>query len=201
MKLDELTKNVRNQLDQKLNIVKSITITNIPKQALFEKGHLIILLDEKNKPIASEFLKTNGNCIEIKNTILPKILVEEVLTKELILLENNNDSYTDYKNLLPSEKKNLTNYIKRAENLLIESSLRFGKVDKSKLTKQLNKQNGFFDEWMTEHGYNIPDENCLLEAFDEAEKNHDHNLKKRAYVAKCIHNLSILKEVQNGRKI
>lgn len=208
MKLNELTKNVKNQLEQKLNIVKSITIINIPKQTVFEKGDLIILLDEKNKPITSEFLKTNGICIEIKNTTIPKVFAEEVLAKDLILFETeqfniifDNNYYIDYKNLASEEKKDLIAYIKRSEKILTESSLRFGKIDKSKLTKQLNNQTGFFDEWMVEHGFNKPDNQCLLEAFTKAEKYHDHNLKKRAYIAKCIHNLSLLKEVHHGRKI
>ncbi len=201
MKLEELTKNVKLQLEQKLNIVKTISILNIPKQNLFEKGSLVILLDNKNKALTTEFLKDNGISIEMKNISFSKILIEHILLKDLKLFNSfdfdelyDNDLYIDYMDLGPKEKKEVKEHIKKSEKMLEESSLRFGKLDKSKLTKQLNTQTGLFDIWMQEHGFNIPNKPCLMEAYAEAEKFHDVPLKKRACIAKCFYKISLLKE-------
>ena len=63
------------------------------------------------------------------------------------------------------------------------------------LLKTIATQNGTFTLWMKEHNYTIPNDECLNEAFIEADKFHDFFLKKRASFAKTFYKISELKKI------
>lgn len=198
MKLEELTKNVKIHLEQKMNIKKSISILNIPKQALLEKGNLIILLDNNNKPIVTEF-KNNQFNMELKYIPFQKTTIDKLFESDVKIFEVSDfhesfdyDYYIDYKNIKPDGKKEIRNFIKSSEKKLQESNLRFGKTNKQDILKTILVQTGFFNIWMEDHGHTIPDKKCLREAYIEADNLKDFPLKKRAALSKCFYKISQL---------
>ena len=69
--------------------------------------------------------------------------------------------------------------------------LRFGKINELSLKKTINIQNGFFDSWMEENKFKIPDKECLKEAYHKSIIFNDGMLKKRAAAAKCFYKISM----------
>lgn len=208
MKINDLTFNIKSQLEQKLNIKNSLSIMNVPKQDLLEKGDLVVLLDDKNKPIICEFLKDGSYHVELKDITFPKMLVDSLLkSKATRIFETDDfnaefdmDYYIDYSQIETNEKRDIRNFVKSAEKKLEESSKRFGKMDKQSLMKTITSQNGTFTVWMNENGHSIPDKKCLQEAFAEADKFHDFPLKKRAGLAKCFHKISVVRGTDGKSK-
>ena len=170
---------------------------DVPKQTLLERGDIVILLDDKNKPIIVEFLKVGKHHIELKNTHFPKMLVEDILSSNKVKLfevsdfdsEFDNDKFINYNDLTVEQKKEIKTVIKNAENKLNSEHTRFGKLCNESLKKTISVQNGCFTTWMKEKGYETPDKNCLKEAYAEATLSNNMMLKKRAAAAKCFHKI------------
>lgn len=203
MKINDLTCAVKSQLEKKMNIKYSLSILNIPKQKLLEKGDIVILLDDNKKPIICEFLKVGTYHMELKDVTFPKLLIENIFNTEKLKMfetlndftEYANDYLIDYSDLESKEKKEIRTFINLAEKKIEESSTRFGKLNKQILLKTIATQNGTFTLWMKEHNYTIPNDECLNEAFIEADKFHDFFLKKRASFAKTFYKISELKKI------
>lgn len=206
MIVDDLTKGLRNKIEEIFSIKNSLSILNVPKQKLLERGNLIILLDDNNKPIIVEFVKSGKYHLELKNTSFPKLLVESIFKSDSTQLfettnfdiEFDNDYYINYNKLTPNEKNDLKTFIKHAENKLINEHMRFGTMCKDSLNKTINIQNGIFTVWMKENGFEIPNNECLKVAYKEAVESNDIQLKKRAAAAKCYH--KIYSEKLNAKK-
>lgn len=206
MIVDDLTKGLRNKIAEIFSIKNSLTVMNVPKQSLLEKGDIIILLSEKNKPIIVEFIKTGKYHLELKNASFPKLLVENILGSKSIKLfetedfdsEYDTDYYINYSDLDINDRRNFRTFIKNAEKKLYNDHVRFGKLSNESLKKTISVQNGLFTVWMKENGFDIPDKKCLKEAYNEALKHNDMQLKKRAVAAKCYHKVYL--EKLNGSK-
>ena len=206
MIVDDLTKGLRNRLEEMMGIKNSLSILNIPKQDLLDKGELVILLNDKNKPIIVEFLKVGKYHIELKNNQLPKILVESILESSKLKLfeaddfdvDYDTDNYINYSDLTAEQKKDIKAFIKISESKLCSEHMRFGKMSDESLKKTIGVQNGIFTIWMKEKGFETPNKECLKEAYAEAHSLNDMLLKKRAAAAKCFH--KIYTEKMNGRK-
>ena len=201
MKVDDLTKGLRNKFDEIFSIKNSLSILDIPKQTLLEKGDLVILLDDKNKPVIVEFLKVGKHHIELKNTQFPKMLVEDILTSGKTKLfevadfddEYDKDHFINYNDLTVDQKKEIKQVMKNAEAKLTIDNSKFGKLCNESLTKTINVQNGCFTTWMNEKGHKIPNKQCLKEAYQEAIDSNNMMLKKRAAAAKCFHKIFTVK--------
>ncbi len=202
MKVDDLTKGLRNKFDEIFSIKNSLSILDIPKQTLLEKGDLVILLDDKNKPVIVEFLKVGKHHIELKNTQFPKILIEDVMASDKIKLfevsdfdsDFDTDHFISYNDLSVDQKKEIKKVMKNAEAKLSQDHSKFGKLCNESLTKAINIQNGCFTAWMNEKGYVIPSKECLKEAYQEAIDSNNMMLKKRAVAAKCFHKIFTVKK-------
>ena len=206
MIVDDLTKGLRNRLDEMMGIKNSLSILNIPKQDLLDKGDLVILLNDKNKPIVVEFLKVGKFHVELKNNQFPKLLVESILKSDKLRLfevenfdaEFDTDHAISYSDLTADQKKDIKEFIKISESKLCTEHMRFGKMSNDSLKKTIGVQNGIFTVWMKENGFDVPNKECLKEAYHEAHQTNDMLLKKRAAAAKCFH--KIYMEKMNGRK-
>jgi hypothetical protein len=198
MKLNDLTKNIRENLRQKLKIKNTLSILNVPKQALLEKGNLVILLDDKNKPLSFSWAKDDKFHVELLSKF-PEELVESIFkskatrifeTEEDFDADIDMDYKVDYSDLEAILKKQLRELIKSGEKQLEEANTKFGKLDKNSLIKSLKTQSGSFNIWMTENGFEKPNVKCLKEAFKEADLKNDFPLKKRASFAKCFYKIA-----------
>lgn len=206
MIVDDLTKGLRNRFNEMMSIKNSLTILNIPKQGILDKGDLVILMNDKNTPIVVEFLKRDKLHIELKNNQFPKLLVESILTSGNISLfevtdfdpELDTDYKITYSDLSVEQKKDVRSFIKVSESKLCLENTRFGKISHQSLNKIIGMQNGIFTAWMKENGFETPNKECLKEAYNVAYTTNDMLLKKRAMVAKCLHKISM--EKINDRK-
>jgi hypothetical protein len=197
MIVDDLTKGLRNRLDEIFSIKNSLSILNIPKQDLLDKGEIVILLNDKNKPIIVEFLKVGKYHIELKNNQFPKLLVESILKSEKIKLfessdfdaEFDTDQYINYGDLTAEQKKDIKIFMKTSVSKLCEEHKRFGKMSDDSLKKTIGVQNGIFTIWMKENGFDTPNKECLKEAYKVSQASNDMLLKKRAVAAKCFHKI------------
>jgi hypothetical protein len=197
MIVEDLIKGVKNKLDRRLNIQNSLSIIDVPKQSLLEKGNIVVLLNEKNRPVIVEFLKLHKYHFELKNSNFPPILAENIL-KSAKLFDTtdfdemfDNDYYIKYSEMDGIDKKNVRLFVKNAENILTKEHLRFGKMSNESLKRTINIQNGVFTDWMEEHGFSKPNKQCLAEAYKEAHSSRDVLLKKRAVAAKCFYKISM----------
>ena len=79
MKMKELYQDVADMLQKKMNIQSSLTIMNVPKQKLLDRGDLVMLLDEKfekgtrlvleiHLPNQEHVVKTNGEIVWVKES-------------------------------------------------------------------------------------------------------------------------------------
>jgi hypothetical protein len=199
MIVDDLTKGLRNRLDEIFSIKNSMSILNIPKQNLLEKGELVILLSDKNKPVVVEFLKLGKFHLELKNTEFPKLLIEDIIQSEKIKLfdisesDGDKDYYINYGELKTEQKKDLKTFIKNTEEKIFQNHSRFDKFCSESFKKTIKIQNGAFSLWMNDNGFVIPDKKCIMEANTVAKKTNDMQLKKRANCAKCFHKIQTLK--------
>ena len=98
MKINDLTCAVKSQLEKKMNIKYSLSILNIPKQKLIEKGDIVILLDDKKKPIICEFLKVGAYHMELKDVTFPKLLIENIFNTEKLKMFETLSDFTEYAN-------------------------------------------------------------------------------------------------------
>jgi hypothetical protein len=197
MILDDLTKGLRNRLDEVFAIKNSLSILNIPKQELFDKGEIVVLLGANNKPVIVEFLKVGKYHVELKNTQFPKMLVEDILASNKAQLfettdydpDYDNDLFINYSDLTADQKKSIKLFMKNAETKICVEHTKFGKLSLEGFNKTINVQNGIFTTWMNERGYNEPNKECLKEAYRVAHESNDMLLKKRASAAKCFHKI------------
>ena len=150
MNIDDLTKNVKNKLDQKLNIKNSLSIINVPKQHLLDKGDLVVLLNDTNKSMVVEYLKDGHYHLNISGVTFPKLLVENIIElTETKLFETtdfdenfDNDYFVDYSKLSTNIKRDIRTFVRGSEEKIREEHLRFGKFCKKSLKKTITSQNG-----------------------------------------------------------
>jgi len=199
MKLKGLISNAKEALQRKMNIKHSLSIMNIPKQKFLDSGDLVILMDEKNDVLAMEWLRDGFYHVEIKGNFNTEIISESLKNKGTRLFETANfnpifdmDYVVDYKNLEPSTKKKLREFIQSAEKLYENRFSKFSKgLNKQTWLKNIKLQNGSFTEWCKEKGYDKASDKCILEAFKIADITNDHALKKRAAMAKCFNKIAL----------
>lgn len=203
MKLNDLTKTIRENIRKKLNIVSTLTILNVPKQKLLEKGNMILLLDEDVKPISFSWTKDNKEYLELHfplcETLIANIVISDN-TKQFESEQNNGDSendmdfVVDYNDLDTILKKKLRDLIRSGEKQLEESNSKFGKFNKVSLLKNFKSTQGSFDQWLKDKGFGTPNIECFKEAYKEADQKNDLPFKKRAAYAKCLYKINVSKK-------
>lgn len=189
MKLTELHKNVKLTLDRFLNISETLSIQGIPKQKFFDKGDLVILLDENKESVSMEWFKNGHYHIELKGKLSTDFLSEAIKISE----ESNNDIIS-YKVLSPILKNMLKFELKLLEDIIEKRYSKFNnKLDKNVWLKSVQLHNGSFTEWCVTHNYGQVTDEAITEACIIAENTNDHLLKKRAMFSKCFLKLATFK--------
>ncbi len=193
MTLTDLREKTQIALAKKMDIKQSLSIINIPKQNFLDKGNLVILLNPENEAIVSEWLKDEQYHIGLKNQLTNETINKILQLNTVQLFETDNfdavldmDYVVNYSDLKPDIKNLLKEYIKLTETNIIKTFTRFGKTDKVSWVKNIQAQNGSFTSWREEKGYTSTTNECIREAYNEAEMKHDYLLKKRASFAKCF---------------
>ena len=202
MKLKALHQEVEKRLKQKLNIFSSLSIMNVPKQKLLDKGDLVMLLDENSDVVSTEWLKDGHYHVEIP-TPIDKNELEEILQHDGIrVFETKNfdaimdlDRVIDYMRLTPSTKKKLKKYMALTEQKFEQRYSKFGnKADKQTWLQAITKQNGIFTLWCKEHGYETATTEAINEAYKVGDRTNDWSLKRRAAMAKCFNKIKIRRD-------
>ena len=202
MKLKALHQEVEKRLKQKLNIFSSLSIMNVPKQKLLDKGDLVMLLDENSDVVSTEWLKDGHYHVEIP-TPIDKNELEEILQHDGIRVFETKkfdaimdlDRVIDYMRLIPSTKKKLKKYIALTEQKFEQRYSKFGnKADKQTWLQAITKQNGIFTLWCKENGYETATTEAINEAYKVGDRTNDWSLKRRAAMAKCFNKIKIRRD-------
>jgi hypothetical protein len=202
MKLKALHQEVEKRLKQKLNIFSSLSIMNVPKQKLLDKGDLVMLLDENSDVVSTEWLKDGHYHVEIP-TPIDKNELEEILQHDGIRVFETKkfdaimdlDRVIDYMRLIPSTKKKLKKYIALTEQKFEQRYSKFGnKADKQTWLQAITKQNGIFTLWCKENGYETATTEAINEAYKIGDRTNDWSLKRRAAMAKCFNKIKIRRD-------
>lgn len=194
MKLATLISDVKKTLQEKMNIHHSLTVMNIPKQTILDKGDLILLLDNKNQVKISEWLKDGFYHTELKSELNETFINNLMKNENLRLFEIENfepefdmDYVINYNALSPEEKREIKKFIKSAEANIKTRFTKFSKkFSKQDWIKSIKMKNGIFTEWCKDQGKDKADRDCIKKALAESTETNDHTLKKRALLAKCF---------------
>lgn len=184
MKLKELHTSVKNTLDRVLNISESLSIIDIPKQKFFDKGDLIILLDEHQHAVSMEWFKNGHYHIELKGKI------DSIFLSETLKIANHN-KILEYSKLSAQLKKILKNELQILETIIEKRFSKFNNnLDKRTWLKSVQLHNGSFTEWCTTNGFEKVTNDAINEACNIADITNDHLLKKRALFSRCFLEIS-----------
>ena len=202
MKMKDLYQDVADRLQKKMNIQSSLTIMNVPKQKLLDRGDLVMLLDEKLEVLSTEWLRDGHYHVEIKDPMTSdevKTLMKQdgirIFETDTFNSSMDVDRVVDYSQLPPQVKKMVKKFATRTEKIFEELYSKFGrKADKQTWLQAIIKQNGIFTMWCKENGYERATNEAITEAYNQAEKKHDWSLKRRAAMAKCFNKIKIKRD-------
>lgn len=202
MKLNELYQDVATRLHKQMNVRSSITVMNVPKQKLLDRGDLVMLLDEKLEVLSTEWLRDGFYHVEIKDS-MPSEDVKTIMKQDGIRVfetEDFNsfmdvDRVIDYKQLPPDVKKIVKKFAISTEKIFEVMYTKFGrKNDKQTWLQAIIKQNGIFTIWCTKNGYETATMEAINEAYTVGNATSDWQLKRRAAMAKCFNKIKIRRD-------
>ncbi len=202
MKLKDFHQDVEQRMKQKLNIFSSLTVMNVPKQKLLDRGDLVMLLDESLNVVSTEWLRDGHYHVEISNP-MDKIVIEEIMKHtDIRIFETDNfdsimdlDRVIDYMKLSAPTKKKIKKFATATEKMFEQRYSKFGKkADKQSWLQAITKQNGLFTLWCEENGYETATTKAINEAYKLGDKTNDWSLKRRAAMAKCFNKIKIRRD-------
>jgi hypothetical protein len=202
MKLKDVYQNVALRLQKQMNIQSSLTIMNIPKQKMLDRGDLVMLLDEKLEVLSTEWLRDGFYHVEIKDP-MPSEDVKSIMKQNSIRVFETDgfdstmdvDRVIDYKQLPPPVKKLIKKFVLSTEHIFEVRYTKFGrKADKQTWLQAIIKQNGMFTLWCEENGYNGATTEAINKAYAVGDATSDWQLKRRAAMAKCFNKIKIKRD-------
>lgn len=202
MKLKDLHSDVDTRLKQRLNIHTSLTIMNVPKQKLLDRGDLVMLLDETLTVVSTEWLRDGHYHVEI-STPLEVEIVKEIMSHDGLRMfpTDNFDSIMDidrvinYMDLSAPTKKKIKKFTTATEKMFEQRYSKFGKkASKQTWLQAITKQNGIFTLWCKENGHEKATTKAINEAYKIGDNTNDWSLKRRAAMAKCFNKIKIKRD-------
>jgi len=202
MKLKDVYQNVASRLHKQMNIQSSLTIMNVPKQKMLDRGDLVMLLDEKLEVLSTEWLRDGFYHVEIKDPMIAEDVKTIMLQDGIRVFETINfdslmdvDRVIDYKQLPPPVKKLIKKFATKTEKIFEDRYTKFGrKADKQTWLQAIIKQNGIFTLWCNENGYEKATMEAINEAYAVGNATSDWQLKRRAAMAKCFNKIKIRRD-------
>lgn len=202
MKLKALHHDVDVRMKKKLSIHSSLTVMNVPKQKLLDRGDLVMLLDESLNVVSTEWLRDGHYHIEITDHIDSELIKEIKSHIDIRVFETDNfdsimdlDLVIDYMKLAAPTKKKIKKFAQITEKIFEQRYTKFGrKTDKQTWIQAVTKQNGMFTLWCKENGYDGATTTAINEAYKLGDKTNDWSLKRRAAMAKCFNKIKIRRD-------
>ena len=202
MKLKDVYQGVASRLHKQMNIQSSLTIMNVPKQKMLDRGDLVMLLDEKLEVLSSEWLRDGFYHVEIKDPMTTdeiKTIMKQDGIRVFETIGFNStmdvDRVIDYKQLPPPIKKLIKRFVIATEKIFEVRYTKFGrKADKQTWLQAIIKQNGMFTLWCKENGFDGATTEAINEAYSVSNATSDWQLKRRAAMAKCFNKIKIKRD-------
>ena len=202
MKLKDVYQGVASRLYRQMNIQSSLTIMNIPKQKLLDRGDLVMLLDKKLNLLSSEWLRDGFYHVEIKDH-MSVADVKTIMEQDGIRIFDTDsfnsmmdvDRVIDYSKLPPKIKKIVKKFVLTTEKIFEDRYTKYGrKADKQTWLQAIIKQNGIFTLWCTENGFDGATIEAINKAYTIGDETSDWQLKRRAAMAKCFNKIKIRRD-------